>query len=404
MTKTPAKQSEAADKAEPELSMQQQIDQLIMQIETEEPGTLDPAVLPEGFQSPAKAAQAAKAKPAPPKQPAAAQDDQALAEAVADFEEALDPQAQADAASKPTEGAPPPAELAPAAAVAQEQTPAYAAEADMLAQLNAALQDLNPGSGAAPAASDAAPATAPAAESPAKAENESLSNDDLQAQINALLNGGPEPEATAEPEPANPARAERAAAVEAEQSTQDQIADEIQNLLESDQQADTAPQPGDPSIDELDRMLSDEIEEDEELAGDFESVETITAGIDGQDSGETLEVDEHAAQANDVAAELDSQPETLAGASADDEDPDAVLSEIAKTVELNAKAAEQEMRDAKSWLKKAERLRERLLHACFAINWPARQFLSAEHRANLGYIALLNLFGAAAVWLYLIFF
>ena len=189
----------------------------------------------------------------------------------------------------------------------------------------------------------------------------------------------------------------------------------IESLLSADTQQSTAQAQAQaessaddaPSIDELDQLLAEEIDGDEELAGDYQSVEAITAGID-TGSAEHPE-DEHAASAHDVAAELDDQPEDLAMAGKPDDagDLDVDLDAVAASKPAMAVVKEQPGEEADGPRRRGldlSAMRDRLLRVCYTLNWPARRFLSPENRANLGYIALLNLFGAVAIWLYLILF
>ncbi len=379
MTESPPTNPADANEETPDdaaRSVQEQLDHLLTQIETEEPGTLDPAVLPADFKP--------QAAEDPPPATDEAADAAEAAEALADFEAALGTEPEASAPAEPA-----PAEPAP---------PADDAEAQMLAEINAALNALNPdaepASDATPPAEAADPADAPGMEA------------QLADEINALLNAPKEQVAEAADGNAPAGPTEDAPTGDGtEASLEDQLANEIQGLLDATpeagtEQAEPAPSAdGDPSIDELDRILAEEIDEDDELAGDFESVEAITAGIDTGEAEAPPEADEHAASASDVANELDSQPEDLAEQSPEPEgEPETVAAGAAR----DRDGYEEE--ELVGWRVRLDAAKEGLLRACFAINWPARRFLSAENRANLGYIALLNLFGAAAVWIYLILF
>lgn len=192
-------------------------------------------------------------------------------------------------------------------------------------------------------------------------------------------------------------------------STEDQIAMEIEGLLATDQApaATATAEPRETAIDELDQMLAQEIDEDDELAGDFHSVEDLTAGIQIDENTPSAEDDEHAATARDVAAELDSQPEDLPAPPSADASED-IFKELDKVVGQKSTDKAQPRRlaalqasDMKGWLETAK---EMLLVACYWINWPARRFLSTEWRANLGYIALLNLFFGVGLWVVRILF
>ncbi|MGB0767634.1 MAG: hypothetical protein ACPGYV_07970, partial [Phycisphaeraceae bacterium] len=170
------------------------------------------------------------------------------------------------------------------------------------------------------------------------------------------------------------------------------------------------------SIDELDQLLASEIDADDELAGDFHTVDAITAGIvPSPPTPSDAAADPHAATARDVANELDTQPEDFdlegsfepvgAGASTnqDKEDPFAALAAIAETAEENERVYQEQLpREPIDWAGKLEQAKQTLLQLCYLVNWPARRFLTTEWRANLGYIALLNLFFGVGVWIYLI--
>lgn len=338
-------------------------------------------------------------------------------------------------ADKPIDSAAPTAEEIdallnepPAADATSEQVPAETAEqSEMLASLNSALQNLP---------SDA-PANEPAptyerASNEVKAEPaEAMSIEDkLQQEIASLMNAEPQAAAAqASQTPANELDGvdaltssfeapETVAAISetpaAEPSIEDQIAMEIEDLLAVDEPASAtataAVEPPEAAIDELDQMLAQEIDADDELAGDFQSVEDVTAGIQTDSAAATTIDDEHAATARDVAAELDTQPEDLpapppAVEVEPAEDPLAVLAEIADTAEKNeVEHQRQAAMQTPDWVRWLEIGRERLLDLCFLVNWPARRFLTAEWRANLGYIALLNLFFGVGLWIVLIVF
>lgn len=364
--------------------LDKQLDELLTGIEKVEPGTIDPKMLPSSFK-PAK---------------------KDGADAVDAVEAAIETPAEVPPAEVPAEV---PAEAAPveAEAVVTPAEPAADAttpeQADMLAALNSALQ----GIGEAPPAEAEAPAT-PVPDAPA---DDAMSMEDkLQQEIAALMN--------AEPQVAEDAASTPAVTDSATSSTEDQIAKEIEGLLNTGPAApaastavDTA---DDTAIDELDKMLAQEIDADDELVGDFHSVEDITAGIQVPDPATAAVDDTHAATARDVAAELDNQPEDLpeatietvhAAASSEEEDPFAVLAEIAETAEKNEKAHQRRLAmQAPNWQHWLEIGRERLLDACYAINWPARRFLSNEWRSILGIIALMNLCTGLGFWVILILF
>lgn len=530
-----------ADKRE--LSIEEQLDQLLVAIEKQEPGTIEPDKLPKAYRDEMEANEPEAVEPSaatpptaddadvmqeiaaalestavPNAEPSAEPTAQApdadamieaatleqaaaeqtttdepaeVADAFAAFEEALQSDTSTEEAAAPIEPAAAPAtatDAAPPAADATpttEETPAEPdnKEADMLEALNAALLDLNPNQDAPPKAPKEHP-PAPSQAEQARAEQDNTpqpaaddadtgGGDSLADQINALLNApaAPQPQAEAEAEaPAEPAEdiaetvakaaAEPAAApptvdktaaesaTQEESRTQEQIAEEIENLLKGSAE----PEGSDaaPTIDDLDQMLAEEIDLDDELAGDFQSVDDITAGIQADIDAKAepqavLEpvatgLDDNSATAADVAAELDSQPENQPAPpppppapapepdfSQDAEDPFATLAAIAETAEKNEVAYQEEVAASKSktkialpkWLAwitilialiqkidraKIEAGKQQALRACFALNWPARRFLSNEWRANLGYIALLNLAGAGIVWGIVLFF
>ena len=358
--------------------IEQQLDELLIQIEEVEPGIIDPLVLPSSYRDKAEAAREEQEKVA------------------------ATTQAPIETAEEPAAAAPEPA--------AAETTPE---QADMLASLNAALQGLSgdpPADEPSEPEAQAAEQDAPNAAEPA----EELSMEEkLQQEIAALMNAEPQVEAPATQESAT----EGTATEETGQSTEDQIAMEIEGLLNAEQGATASDTEADKekAIDELDKMLASEIDADGELTGEFQTVEDVTAGIQVEVPTEPSTDDAHAATARDVAAELDSQPEDLpattpepvaATAEQPAEDPFAVLAEIAETAEVSEAdyqeqlASQKPKRDYRAWFETAK---DRLFTACYAINWPARR-LSTEWRANLGYIALLNLFFGVGLWIVLILF
>lgn len=416
MTDQPTTNADAQPTPEAELSIQEQLDQLLLKVEKAEPGLLDPSVLPEGAVTEPEPEQVLPAEPEALASDASAAED-VVAQAMTAFEQAIEP------AEQPAQEQ---------AIVAEPMEPADEPEPQgdpMLASLEAALEGLQPDAnagfgpaGQAPAPSAPAEASEPAAEArpaptiepmpeadPAAAMSESEAQ--LQDEINALLNASPEPAQADAPaaevaiETTEQAADDHAPAM----SDEDRIAQEIEGLLNADQ--DPAKQDDATTIDDLDQMLASEIDANDELMGNFQSVQDVTAGIQAAEPPAAATDDAHAATARDVAAELDSQPEDQPASEFDGEDPLAMLSMIAETAEQNeAEYQEQQAAIAESkaltepvWLARLNRAKERLLRTCFAINWPARRYLSAEHRANLGYIAILNLFGGIAIWFYLIF-
>lgn len=381
MSTHPQQSGDAKPKAT-KLSLQDRLDELLLEIEAVEPGTLDPAVLPEQSQSvgveatPSAEAEIDALLNAPPMQTAASA------------------AVQAEQAVEAAPAAPEPA--------ADATTPE---QADMLAALNSALQGL----GDEPSADTAAPADEAASPAASPSDEAMSMEDKLQAEIAALMNAEPQVDET----PATNA-AVQAATTEAydefdglegsfespeslsltseavqpttapTSTTEDLIAQEIEGLLNTGQDEPATAASADTAIDELDKMLAQEIDADDDLAGDFQSVEDLTAGIQVPDAVASTTDDEHAATARDVAAELDSQPEDLPAASfepittpdSSDKDPFA---------EQNDQRVARQAPDWAHWLDVG---REKLLSACYLINWPARRFLSNEWRATLGLISL----------------
>jgi hypothetical protein len=410
----PPTQPDPPKLSQAEKQIEKELDELLIQIESVEPGTIEESALPASY----VAAQAAS-------------DDSESASAAAapsaesEIEALLNepPSAPAEENEAPVEETPSPLAMENASD-SSETAPVDAEQADMLAKLNSALQDLAVGDTDDTADDEAAqpePTIANEVEEQSTEPAEALSMEDkLQQEIAALMNSEPDETPVAETDTASAVASAGGTAVADAPTTEDQIAMEIEGLLDagpSEAAAEPQPASADP-IDELDKMLAQEIDEDDELAGDFQTVEDITAGI--QISDEPLESDDaHAASARDVAAELDSQPEDLpAGsfsqpdtlqdtAAADEpaEDPFAVISQLAETAEHNEAEHERQTasqsRDVRHWFDLAK---EKLYAACYALNWPARRFLTAEWRANLGYIAILNLFFGLGLWIVLIVF
>lgn len=448
MSKTPPT---SPDEPEVELTIQQQLDELLVAIEKQEPGTLDPKVLPDAYRkqiegekapepepaeqatappppaqeseadvqdeinalldsamdSPTEPEASAELDPKPEAQPTASEQtpQDEVAEALADFEEALDSSPTAEETSATPEPEPTPAPKAPEKPASPEKAKNSPAEEDMLAALNQALKDMEPDELASfgPPKQKTEPPSEPdpkPTEQTTALEPASKSEADLQAEINALLNNpaGPEPAAKS-------TNADTTSA--AENAEQDRIADEIEDLL--NQNEDPAQQEEAPTIDDIDQMLAKEIDIDDELdddlLGDFQSVDDVTAGIQTETpEPEPAIADPGGATASDVADELDSQPENQPVAE-ESEDPLEALSKIAEVVDKNQ--AEDEALAATqitlpAWFTKLRRAGDRLLRTCFMINWPARRFLTAEWRANLGYLALIHLFIGVAMWFYLI--
>jgi len=369
--------------------IEKQLDELLVQIEETEPGAIDPGVLPESYRMKPEAAEAGSET------------------------------AEPTSAEAPVETV---AEPEPAATT--ETTPE---QADMLAALNSALQGIStdpPADETSEPDADAQ-ATAPGPAEPTEARS---MEEKLQQEIASLMDTPPQVAADASPDDAADGvddlggsfeTPEQAAAyrspppAEDTPSTEDQIAMEIEGLLNADQPPSTADNEAEDesAIDALDKMLASEIDADDELAGDFQTVEDVTAGIQVEAGPPPGVDDEHAATAREVAAELDSQPEDLphpsakpASAQAPEEDPLEVLAEIAETAEQNeAEHQRQVALQTPDWQRWLATAKDRLFHACYVINYPARR-LSAEWRANIGYIALLNLFFGVGLWIVLILF
>ena len=252
------------------------------------------------------------------------------------------------------------------------------------------------------------PEPAPTASGAESTEPALSMEEQLQQEISALMEA--EPQAEADAAGATEAFAEiddiegsfegpqAQATAGPTTSTEDQIAMEIEGLLNTGPAEPASNTADETAIDELDKMLAQEIDEDDDLAGDFQSVEDLTAGIQVGDTSGPTDDDEHAATARDVAAELDSQPEDAPplpqpepamAAVEPGEDPFAVLAEIAETAEKNEEEHQRrvamEMPDWQRWF---NTFKEQSLNICFAINWPARRFLNNEWRATLGLISL----------------
>ena len=367
---TPPEQPGGPDTPEAPKLIEEQLDDLLSKIESAEPGTLDPDVLPKSAEA---------ASPAP--QASADTEIQAMLDAPptqAEINALLDSPPAETTADEPANPGPPPEEPMPTE------------QAEMLSAMNTALQGL-------PEDPPADESTSASAEpEPAEASGEELSiEEQLQQEIAALMEA--EDDGQSPPDPVD------------QPSTEDQIAMEIEGLLTTEEApaAAATAEPAEAAIEELDQMLAQEIDEDDELAGDFHSVEDVTAGIQVEDPSELAVDDEHAATARDVAAELDSQPEDMPA----EPEPGPIAEPVAAIAEAPAAEAENESPENQlfddkptDWRGRLELGKEKLLSTCYLINWPARRFLSAEWRANLGYIALLNLFFGVGLWIVLILF
>lgn len=447
MTPDPTQQPDALQDAEAsaeaaELSVREQLDELLIAIEQQEPGTVQSDLLPASYRlnedgdangsqpSPAAQPQASAEQPLEAELEAEADD---VAQAMAEFEQALGPTddspanalnlgTDADVDDSQDELAAAPVESdrtadvgsdARAPAPSQTREPATAAEADMLAALNAALTDLGGGmkkdAPDQPAAASAAPSEQDASTNDnVDADADTTKDADVQAEIDALLSAEPisTPQSAGD-DPAANASAQVDGA-QPEPSTEDQIAQEIENLLStasaSPPQADPAsaslanPNDDPADIGDLDKMLADEIDLDtqldSDLAGDFQSVDAVTAGIQIDDGSKTAD-DPHAASARDVAAELDTQPEGVSSNDQTfDEDPFAAIAAIAEVAEKNeaehqAQVAQTSRAKPKiDWPGLKQRINAHSLRICYAINYPARRYLTHEWRETLGLISL----------------
>lgn len=306
--------------------------------------------------------QAPPAEPAPP--------------AVAEAQAAAPPEPTIE----PTPMQPPPAEATPSAPAAPTpaNAPVQAAEPDAVKSLEDEIAALF-------------------AEQPVDAELESVAaqfseRDQQQAEIEKQMFARPQAQPKAE------APAETAEAAE-EPSTEDLIAAEIEGLLNSEADAPDVVDPSetgeDPSIAEIDQLLASQAEQEEELVGDFQSVDDVAAGIVPQGPGQKLsEVVPSEGSADTIAAELDSQPENQ---------PDTFKPKPAaeRADEPQKHAAAGHLRDrlvAIPWRAIGRQIEWVALWVCGLINWPVRRLLAPEWRSYVGYIAVLNVFVGLALF------
>ncbi len=242
------------------------------------------------------------------------------------------------------------AELAEQNREALQQRAAEAAEA-----LHAASDAPEESSEASPAADTSPPPSAPAAAA-VTADTDVPDDQSLVAEIDSLLaaelEAPAQAAAAAEPEPADNPAAEP-----------------------------------DPTIDQIDQMLAMEAEDDEELIGEFFSSDDVISGIT-PGTGEAYNAqsedapDDEPAPADQAIAAAPAAPTTPA-----DEDPG---------------EAGRRKRFGFDWHGALAVVDRVALRVCWLLNWPARRYLSREWRATLGYLALLQVGGAAAVWLLLV--
>ncbi|MEM9021645.1 MAG: hypothetical protein AAGC44_13870, partial [Planctomycetota bacterium] len=190
-----------------------------------------------------------------------------------------------------------------------------------------------------------------------------------------------------------------------EPSTEDQIVAEIEDLLgtEAEAQADAADEaeaeatsPGDPTIAEIDQLLAAEAEQDEELVGDFQSVDDVAAGIEptgpAQKLSDARATETAEGSADAISAELDSQPE---------DSPDTFTPKPEAEREEPAESRLDLWRARLMgipWRLIARRTEQTALTLCGIINWPARRLLAPEWRSYVGYIAVLNVFVGLALF------
>lgn len=390
---TPPSTPDDADAAV--LSIQDQLDALLAKVEEDHAELDDPA------------AAAAEAEPQPdtpaPQPPAAPADD--LAEIAA----ALDA-AEPEQSAAPTPSAMP--DAAGTSAPDEAALPAIDQEINALLESMDGPEESAEDAAQPPSAADAAEPSEPA---PAPSAEESADSS-LEAEIAALLAESevdPEVEAAAaniaerdaeqaeieramfqRPEP-KPAADEPDSAGDMEQL----IAAEIEGLLDSEAELEasapneiepeTAEADTDPSISEIDRMLADEAEQDEELIGDFQSVQDIAAGI--VPDGPAQKLSDHLptepdGSADAVASEIDDQPEL-------NTEPDT----FEPQPEGQPKTALRDRLTGLPWRAIGHRIERVALGVCGLINWPVRRLLAPEWRSYVGVIALLNIFvGLAA--------
>lgn len=408
---TPPSTPDDADAAV--LSIQDQLDALLAKVEVDHAEQGNPA-------DSASSAEAQAMMPAPPPPPAPADD---LAEITA----ALD-------ATEPDQPATPPPS-APASAMPDAAGSSASDDAALPAidqEINALLQSMDgpeestEDDADGPIATDAAvlsdSAPTPSAQEPVEEPGASSLEDEIAALL-AQSEVDPEVEAAAAkiaerdaeqaeieaamfqrpaPRPAatEPASEPAMEAADTAGDTEDLIAAEIDGLLDSEAELeatapdqiepDTAGADADPSISEIDRMLADEAEQDEDLIGDFQSVQDIAAGIvpDGpaQKLSDHLPTDADGS-ADAVASEIDDQPE---------------LNPQPDTFEPQPQGqSETALRDritGMPWRAIGHRIERIALGVCGLINWPVRRLLAPEWRSYVGVIALLNIFIGVAVF------
>jgi hypothetical protein len=347
--------------------------------------------------------------------PPAECDDEAAARLNAILEQPLEATTQdATSPDAPPDGAPQtgpgdtPAQEADNAALTTADADATAAEpgaTDAPRDLDAELEALLNEQPIDPEVLDAAGQIAAQDAELAEQNREALQQRAAEA-AEALEAASAEPDAPAEDTPgvdaAPPPDAPAAAAVAADTGVPDDqsLVAEIDSLLaaelEAPAQAAAAAEPGpadspaaepDPTIDQIDQMLAMEAEDDEELIGEFFSSDDVISGIT-PGTGEAY----NAQSQDDPADEPAPADQAIAAAPAEP-------ATAADGAPAEADAARRFRFDWHRALAVADRV---ALRVCWLLNWPARRYLSREWRATLGYLALLQVGGAAAVWLLLV--
>lgn len=183
--------------------------------------------------------------------------------------------------------------------------------------------------------------------------------DDITAEINSLL-------------AAEAAEAQAASEIEAEALADTQPPQDTEQAL---------PAGEDPTIDQIDQMLAEGVEDDDQIDGGFFSADDVAAD-NLRSGGEPLPADTQPVQDDPAHTVTPGEGDDTRTA---DDDPLTLLQQLVE------------------YLRPALRFLGRLtLECCWLINWPARKFLSMEWRSTLGYIALLQAVGALVVWLYLV--
>lgn len=188
--------------------------------------------------------------------------------------------------------------------------------------------------------------------------------------------------------------------------TEDDITSEIDSLLAAAEDTPIAPAtkaqdsapPAEPTIDQLDQMLATEAQDDDDLdlAGSFFSTDAIAAG-DTAGGGETLDLGDGLTGSFTGGESPNATPDVFPVDRADTHPVPEPGGE--ESIDMDAPVAWWRKIDWQHVMAIAEEITRRV---CWLINWPARRFLTAEWRATVGYLALLQVAGAAAVWLFLV--